>query len=160
TATRNVATLDPTATAAMPAPRRSRVVPAVVAGLGLVLAVLPFVGVTVPGIFTGPMSSPGTLQSLAVGLVFAGVAMSYDLLLGYTGLLSLGHALYFAMGLYGTNLLLVHAELSYVVAVPLVLVGTALVAAVLGSVALRVRGVAFAMVTLAFAEAFHVLVQA
>jgi len=57
---------------------------------------------------SGPLSAPGTLQILAVGLVFAGVAMSYDLLLGYTGLLSLGHALYFALGVDGTNLLMIH----------------------------------------------------
>jgi branched-chain amino acid transport system permease protein len=125
-----------------------------------VLALLPFIDVTVPDLFTGPLSSPGTLQIIAVGLVFAGVAMSYDLLLGYTGLLSLGHALYFALGVYGTNLLMVHLEWSYLVAVPVAILGTGLVACLVGSVALRVRGVAFAMVTLAFAEAFHVFVEA
>ncbi len=146
--------------AAIPAPRRSRTVPYVVGALGLLLAAVPFIDATIPGVFTGPMSSPGTLQILAVGLVFAGVAMSYDLLLGYTGLLSLGHAFYFALGLYGTNLGMRLFELSYVPAVVLALVFTLVVALVFGSVALRVRGVAFAMVTLAFAEAFHVFVEA
>lgn len=149
-----------TPSAAIPAPRRSRTAPIVVGVIGLVLFAVPFIGATIPGVFTGPMSSPGTLQILAVGLVFAGVAMSYDLLLGYTGLLSLGHAFYFALGLYGTNLLMRLFELSYVAAVPLALVITLVVALVFGSVALRVRGVAFAMVTLAFAEAFHVFVEA
>jgi branched-chain amino acid transport system permease protein len=149
-----------TASAAIPPPRRSRALPIVMLVVGGVFAVLPFLDVTLPGVFTGPLSSPGTLQILAIGLVFAGVAMSYDLLLGYTGLLSLGHAFYFALGLYGTNLLMRHFELSYVVAVPIALLITLLVAVVLGSVAMRVRGVAFAMVTLAFAEAFHVFVEA
>ncbi len=152
--------LDTATTEAIPPPRRSRTTPVVLGVVGLILAVLPFLDATIPGVFTGPMSSPGTLQILAVGLVFAGVAMSYDLLLGYTGLLSLGHALYFALGLYGTNLLMRVFGLSYVPAFALAVVIALAVAVVLGSVALRVRGVAFAMVTLAFAEAFHVLVEA
>lgn len=154
------AQLDTLSSAAVPPPKRSRALPLVMIGVGLLFAVLPFVDVTVPGLFTGPLSAPGTLQILAVGLVFAGVAMSYDLLLGYTGLLSLGHALYFALGVYGTNLLMIHFGWSYLVAAPVAIVGTGLVAATVGSVALRVRGVAFAMVTLAFAEAFHVFVEA
>jgi branched-chain amino acid transport system permease protein len=154
------ATMDVSSSAAIPAPRRSRAVPYVVGVLGVLLAAVPFIDATIPGVFTGPMSSPGTLQILAVGLVFAGVAMSYDLLLGYTGLLSLGHAFYFALGLYGTNLGMRVFELSYIPAVLLALVLTLVMALVLGSVALRVRGVAFAMVTLAFAEAFHVFVEA
>lgn len=152
--------VDTTASAATPPSSHDRTVPIVMAVAGLALAAMPFVGVTIPGLFTSPMSSPGTLQIVAIGLVFAGVAMSYDLLLGYTGLLSLGHALYFAFGLYGTNLLMLHFGLSWLVALPLTLVLTLLVAVVLGSIALRVRGVAFAMVTLAFAEAFHVFVEA
>jgi branched-chain amino acid transport system permease protein len=152
--------LDTASSAAIPAPSRSRTVPIAMTVVGLVLALLPFVDATLPGVFTGPMSSPGTLQILAIGLVFAGVAMSYDLLLGYTGLLSLGHALYFALGLYGTNFLMRTFELSYVAAVPIALVVALVAAVVLGSVALRVRGVAFAMVTLAFAEAFHVFIEA
>lgn len=135
---------------------RGRLAAALVA---LGLAVVPFVGTTVPGLFGGPLNSPGTLVILATGLVYAGVAMSYDLLLGYTGLLSLGHALYFAAGLYGTNLAL-QAGLGLVPAMAVAVVVAAVVALVLGAIALRVGGVAFAMVTLAFAEAFWILVNA
>jgi branched-chain amino acid transport system permease protein len=152
--------IDATSSAAIPPPSRSRSIPIVMAVVGLVLFAMPFVDATIPGVFTGPMSSPGTLQILAIGLVFASVAMSYDLLLGYTGLLSLGHAFYFALGLYGTNYLMRAFELSYVAAVPIALVVTLVAALLFGSVSLRVRGVAFAMVTLAFAEAFHVFVEA
>lgn len=123
------------------------------------LAMLPFVGVTIPGLFGGPLNAPGSLVVLATGLVYAGVAMSYDLLLGYTGLLSLGHALYFAAGLYGTNLLL-GAGIGLLPAVVLAVAATAVLALVLGSVSLRVGGVAFAMVTLAFGEALWILVNA
>ena len=123
-----------------------------------VLAAAPFLGFGIPVLFNGTMSSPGTLQVLAVALVLAGLAMSYDILFGFTGLLSFGHALPFALGVYGTNLLMLHGGLSYPVAAAGALVGNVLVAAVLGSVALRTSGVAFAMVTLAFAEAFSLLV--
>lgn len=145
-------------TTAAPAARRSRL-PIVMLAVAALLALLPLIDLPLPGIFGGELSSPGTLQVIAVGLVYAALAMSYDLLLGYTGLLSLGHALYFALGVYGTNLVLLHTGLHYAVAVPLVLAGVAVVAAALGSVALRVRGVAFAMVTLAFAEALFVMIE-
>lgn len=127
-------------------------------GVIVALALLPFIGITVPGVFSGALNSPGTLVVLATGLVYAGVAMSYDLLLGYTGLLSLGHALYFAAGLYATALLL-DAGWSLVAAAVVAVIGVAVLAALLGSVALRVDGVAFAMVTLAFAEAFWISVN-
>lgn len=137
---------------------RGRTAPAAVLVVGALLATLPLLEVTVPGLFPGELASPGTLQILAVGLVFAALAMSYDLLLGYTGLLSLGHALYFSLGLYGTNLLMGDGR-SFLLAAPVAIVGVAVVATAVGAVALRVRGVAFAMVTLAFAEAFRVFVE-
>ena len=104
------------------------------------------------------LDSPGTLQLLALCLVFGGLALTYDLLFGFTGLLSFGHALYVAVGV-------VHGEhRDHQVALgfwPAVLVhrGVGLVLPlVLGSVSLRVGGIAFAMVTLAFAQAGAVLV--
>ncbi len=127
----------------------------VVAGLFAIAPVLPF---GIPGLFAGPIQSPGTLQVLAVGLVLAGLAMSYDIIFGYTGLLSFGHALPFALGVCGTNLLMAHLEFQYPVAVIAALVANLLIATLLGAVALRTSGVAFAMVTLAFAEAFALLV--
>ena len=48
----------------------------------------------------GRLDSPGTLQLLALCLLFGGLALTYDLLFGFTGLLSFGHALYFAVGAY------------------------------------------------------------
>lgn len=139
---------------------RSRVALAAAAGLVLVLAVLPLVGVTVPVVLPGPLSSPGSLQVLGIGLVFAGLAVSYDVVFGYAGLLSFGHAFFFASGVYGTTLLMRGAGLSYVPAALLAVLGTTLVAVLLGAVALRVRGTSFAMVTLAFAEALSLFVLA
>lgn len=127
-------------------------------GVVAIFALLPAVPVGIPGLFSGAFDSAGTLQVLAVGLVLAGLAISYDVIYGYTGLLSLGHALPFALGVYGTNLVMSEANLAYPLAVVVTVAAVAAVMTVLGSVALRTSGIAFAMVTLAFAEAFSLLV--
>jgi branched-chain amino acid transport system permease protein len=123
------------------------------------LAIVPQVSLDIPVILTGPLDSPGTLQLLALCLVFAGVALTYDLLFGFTGLLSFGHALYFAIGVYLTTIALTKWEWGLAPTL-LVVVGVGiLVPLVLGAISLRVGGIAFAMVTLAFAQAGTVLVQ-
>ena len=125
----------------------------------LLLAVVPELGIDIPLLFNGPLDSPGTLQLLALCLLFAGIALSYDLLFGVTGLLSFGHALYVAIGVYVTAIALTRWEWGLVPTLLFVaLVGLAL-PLVLGAVSLRVGGIAFAMVTLAFAQAGTVLVQ-
>jgi branched-chain amino acid transport system permease protein len=122
-------------------------------------AIVPKLSVDLPILFGGPLDSPGTLGLLALCLVFAGVALTYDLLFGFTGLLSFGHALYFAIGVYVTAIALTKWEWGLVQTL-LVVVGVGiLVPLVLGLISLRVSGIAFAMVTLAFAQAGTVLVQ-
>ncbi|MEV0330157.1 branched-chain amino acid ABC transporter permease [Micromonospora echinospora] len=123
-----------------------------------VAAILPYSTVHLPGIFEGPLNSPGTLQLLAVCLVFGGLAAGYDLLFGRTGMLSFGHALYFAAGVYGTDILVTKAGLPLWQAALLALTGGTTLAALLGAVALRTVGIAFAMVTLAFAQVGAILV--
>jgi branched-chain amino acid transport system permease protein len=90
-------------------------------------------------------------------MVMAVYATGYNILLGYTGLLSLGHAMFFAAGLYGAGLPVYHLAWP----VPLgfisgVLAGLAL-AAIVGFLALRTVGVAFMIVTMMFAQAFYLL---
>ncbi len=130
------------------------------AGLALlvVLALLPTSALTVPWVLPGMFASPGTLQLLAVCLVFAALALTYDLLYGFTGLLSFGHALYFAVGVYVTAIAMTHGHWGLVPAGLLALGCGLVVATVVGAVSLRVGGIAFAMVTLAFAQAGSVLV--
>jgi branched-chain amino acid transport system permease protein len=117
-------------------------------GIVALLAMLPY------GSF---LNSPGTLSLLALCLIFAGLASGYDLLFGRTGLLSFGHALYFAVGVYLTAILVAHG-FSLLVAALLATVAGTVVAAALGSIALRVEGIAFSMVTLAFAQVGAILV--
>ena len=122
-------------------------------------AVVPQLSIDLPILFGGPLDSPGTLGLLALCLVFAGVALTYDLLFGQTGLLSFGHALYFALGVYLTTIALTKWEWGLATTL-LVVVGVGiLVPLALGAISLRVGGIAFAMVTLAFAQGAQVLVQ-
>jgi branched-chain amino acid transport system permease protein len=127
--------------------------------LVLAFAIVPKLSLDLPILFGGPLNSPGTLGLLALCLVFAGVALTYDLLFGFTGLLSFGHALYFAIGVYLTTIALTKWEWGLAPTL-LVVVGVGIVVPlVLGAISLRVSGIAFAMVTLAFAQAGTVLVQ-
>jgi branched-chain amino acid transport system permease protein len=135
---------------------RPFVVPIVVLA---VFAVVPLLSLDLPVLFGGPLDSPGTLGLLALCLTFAGVALTYDLLFGFTGLLSFGHALYFALGVYLTTIALTKWEWGFAQALLVVAVAGILVPLVLGAISLRVGGIAFAMVTLAFAQAGQVLVQ-
>jgi branched-chain amino acid transport system permease protein len=131
-------------------------VPLVVFGL---LAVLPKLSLDIPIVLNGPLDSPGTLQLLGLCLLFAGIALSYDVLFGFTGLLSFGHALYVALGVYMTAIALTRWEWGLWPTLGFVVVIGLAVPFALGAVSLRVGGIAFAMVTLAFAQAGNVLVQ-
>jgi branched-chain amino acid transport system permease protein len=111
-------------------------------GLGvlLVLVALPFV-----------------LSSYQVGLVtkmliLALFAMSLDLLLGYTGLASLGHAAFFGIAAYAVALLSLRAGWNPWMGLPVGLALSALLGALYGLLALRARGTYFLMITLALAQ--------
>jgi branched-chain amino acid transport system permease protein len=134
---------------------RARVVPLVVFVL---LAFVPKLSIDIPYVFKGSVNTPGTLQLLALCLVFGAVAMSYDLLFGFTGLLSFGHALYFAVGVYITCIAITKWHWDFVPALLFTALVGLLLPLVLGAVSLRVSGIAFAMVTLAFAQAGSILV--
>jgi branched-chain amino acid transport system permease protein len=92
---------------------------------------------------------PPVAMDIAAWALFA---ISVDLLLGYTGLLSFGHAAFWGTSAYATGLIAIHAGLPF----PLAVVGGALAAMVLavpiGYLSVRRTGIYFAMVTLAFAQ--------
>src|SRR5690606_5142305 len=91
--------------------------------------------------------------NLARIMVLATYAIGYNLLFGYTGLLSLGHALFFAAGMYGTALTIQHADFPPEAALVAGLAAAFTVSVAVGVLALRTRGVAFMIVTLMFAQA-------
>ena len=118
-----------------------------VASLVVFFAVFPFLL---------PHTSLAT-QVLTYGLF----ALGFNLLYGYTGLLSFGHAAYFGLGAYGTGIALAKLKIgSLLGAVGIGVVAAALGGVVAGFFCLRRRGIYFAMLTLAFAQllyfiAFH-----
>ncbi|GAA2492094.1 branched-chain amino acid ABC transporter permease [Terrabacter carboxydivorans] len=124
-----------------------------------VLVYLPYVPVELPGILPGRVNGPGSLQLLATCLVIGGIALSYDVLFGRTGLLSFGHALFVAAGSYLLTISLSTWALPLPLALLTALGLSTVLALVVGAVALRVGGIAFAMVTLAFAQAASIIVM-
>ena len=116
-------------------------------------------GVALVGVFAALPWFVGsyTLSVLIDAFIHGVLALSYNLLLGYTGILSLGHALFFGLGAYAVAIPVVRMGWTLGSAVLLGLGLSVATALVLGSLSLRVRGVYFSMVTLAFAEIVHVL---
>jgi branched-chain amino acid transport system permease protein len=109
-------------------------------------------------LLTAPFWLPAIGSYVELGsnvIVFALGAMALNFLLGYTGVLSFGHAAYFGLGAYGTAM-----TIKYLVpSTPLgMLVGIAigtLAAAAIGPLIVRLRGVYFAMCTIAFGQVFY-----
>ena len=97
--------------------------------------------------------------NMIVGIaIFALYASSFNLLLGYTGLLSFGHAMYFGTGAYGTALALTHIDgLPLIPAIMIGLFAAIILATCLAPIVVRVSGAAFAMVHLAFGQLMFVM---
>lgn len=113
-----------------------------------------------PYILTGivlillPPFSPLFVQSLVTKvIIFAIFAMSLDLIWGYTGLISLGHAAYFGIGGYAVGILTLHYGIdSLWVSAPLGVLSAGILAALFGIIALRVSGAYFLLITVALGE--------
>ena len=111
-----------------------------------------------PFLFPGPKS----LAVAAKILVFVILVASYDLLLGYTGIVSFAHTMFFGIGAYGVAIASIRMEPGW--AAVFAGVGGALVvslafALLIGLASLRVRAIFYAMITLAVAAAFQTLVS-
>ncbi|WP_113912180.1 branched-chain amino acid ABC transporter permease [Roseovarius dicentrarchi] len=91
-------------------------------------------------------------------MVLASYAVGYNIVFGYTGLLSLGHALFFAAGMYGMGLAVQHLGMGPGAALAIGVAAGALIAGALGLLALRTTGVAFMIVTLMFAQAGYLAI--
>jgi len=85
-------------------------------------------------------------------LIFAVFAASINLLLGYGGLPTLGHAAYLGVSAYLSALVALKLGLGHVFAAPIALLGTTLMAALFGLIALRATGLGFLMLTLALSQ--------
>jgi branched-chain amino acid transport system permease protein len=90
-------------------------------------------------------------------MVFAIAALSLDLILGYGGLVSFGHAAYFGIGAYAVGILAFHGIANGFVHFAAALGAAAGAALVIGFVSLRTSGVYFIMITLAFSQMVYFL---
>ena len=94
-------------------------------------------------------------------VILALFAVSLDLLVGYTGLISFGHAAWFGVGAYAFALLSTHYQVtdSFWITLPVALIAAAVLSFIVGLFVLRTKGIYFIMVTLAFAQVFYFLVH-
>jgi len=130
---------------------RSRWLSFILIGLTLALLLTPF---ALPGV--------KALNVAAKILVFIVLVASFDLLLGYTGIVSFAHTMFFGIGVYGVALAMTHLGPTWGalwVGVSCALLLSGLLAWLIGLFSLRVRAIFFAMVTLAVASAFQTLVS-
>lgn len=91
--------------------------------------------------------------------VFGIVALSLDLLVGYTGLISFGHAAFLGVGAYTVGILASHGVHSAWIAWPLAMAAAAAAATVIGAISLRSTGLYFIFITLAFNQMLYYLAQ-
>ena len=118
--------------------------PALFSGQRVVVAIIFFLLLISP-----PFLSSFLLTLLTQALIYAILAMSLDIILGYTGLASLGHAAYFGLGAYSVGILATRHGAGFWITLPLGILLAVTVAAIFGLVALRATGVYFLMITLA-----------
>jgi branched-chain amino acid transport system permease protein len=130
---------------AFPAPARASLRAQILPiGIFLVLALLPLVALA---------TGSGYLVSLGARImIFAIAAVALDLLLGYGGLISFGHAAFIGLGAYAVGILAAHGFADALIALPAALAVSALYALLTGIVCLRTQGVYFIMITLAFGQ--------
>jgi branched-chain amino acid transport system permease protein len=101
------------------------------------------------------MDAIGGYTELASRIVILGLAaMALNFLLGYTGVLSFGHAAYFGLGGYGAAMALRYLAPSSALALGVGVAAGTLAAAIIGALIVKLRGVYFAMVTIAFGQVF------
>ena len=88
-------------------------------------------------------------------MIWAIAAVSLNLIMGYGGMISFGHAVYIGVGGYAIGILTFHGIESAYIQWPVALAASGLVALIFGAISLRTRGVYFIMITLAFTQMVH-----
>ncbi|SFI77998.1 branched-chain amino acid ABC transporter permease [Albimonas pacifica] len=120
-------------------------------GLGVVALV---VLLAIPGL----VGSAGLIDFMIYVAAYGLLAMSLNLLTGYTGLVSFGHAAYFASGAYSFGLLMQSGTVSIPAAFAIAVGFSALTALVVGAICVRLKEIYFAFLTLAFQMMFHSII--
>jgi branched-chain amino acid transport system permease protein len=92
-------------------------------------------------------------EALAINILIYGLyAVGFNLLFGYTGMLSFGHAAFFGVGSYLTGMAIVHLHMPWLAAIVAGVLGASIAGLVIGYLAIRSRGIYFSMVTLALGQ--------
>jgi len=131
----------------------------------LALSALPFLvglmeGASPVQVWQNQGGTAKFIESLAIEIfILAIFALSYDLLFGITGLLSLGHSMFFATGAYLTGVLLKNFQMPLGITLLWVLLASVINAILFGLVLPRVKGITFALVSLGIASVFHILIM-
>jgi branched-chain amino acid transport system permease protein len=134
-------------------------------GVLALLVALPFAiaildGQSIASLLANESGNSKFIQGLIIEIfILAVYAISYDLLLGITGLLSFGHAMFFAVGAYLTGVALKTLGWSLLPTLAAVAVAGVLQALLFAVVLPRVKGITFALVTLGIASVFSILIQ-
>jgi branched-chain amino acid transport system permease protein len=98
-------------------------------------------------------------QSLAINILIYGLfAVGFNLLFGYTGLLSFGHAAFLGVGAYTAGILIAQHGAPWWLAILAAIVAACVVALLMGLLTIRTRGIYFAMVTLALSQCVYFLI--
>jgi branched-chain amino acid transport system ATP-binding protein len=113
---------------------------------------LVILGLLIAAVVAPPFLGPFPLSVLMLIVIFALLAMSLDLLMGYTGLESLGQAAFFGMAAYTIAIASTRYAIGWELAIPLALLGSVALAAIVGTFATRLTGLFFLVITLAFAQ--------
>jgi branched-chain amino acid transport system permease protein len=102
------------------------------------------------------MNAVGGYTELAIRVVVLGLAaMALNFLLGFTGVLSFGHAAYFGIGAYGAAMTIKYIHPSTPLAILVGVTAGVIAAMIVGALIIKRRGVYFAMVTIAFGQVFY-----
>lgn len=156
------ATRPPDASAARSAwPRTNRSLLIVLAALiAFPFAVAILDGQTIGSVLANETGNSKFYQGLLIEIfILALYALSYDVLFGVTGLLSFGHAMFFAVGAYVLGITLKSLNWSLLPTLGVVAVASVAQALLFAVVLPRVKGLTFALVTLGMASVFHIVIQ-
>jgi len=118
----------------------------------LLLACVLFILLALAPILASIVGNDYPLIVLTRVVILATAAVSLDLILGYGGMVSLGHAAFLGIGAYAVGIMTAEDVTSGFVQWPLAILAAAIAAFVIGALSLRTRGVYFILVTLAFAQ--------
>ena len=132
---------------ALPAPASQRSAPADVIAPALI-----FVALAAVPLVASVGAQTYVLDLVSRIMIFAIAAVALDVLIGYGGLISFGHAAFVGLGAYAVGILSAHGFGDALIALPIALAASALFALATGAVCLRTHGVYFIMITLAFSQ--------